>query len=190
MKIKVFKIVLVSLVLVFLTACNVQENNSSNMTDNKEEENMETTNLSGIVPDELAYIPDDYYTPVNQQGTLNKLTYHTWESFSYEEHSQPLTEEAWVYLPANYDANRQYNIFYLSHGGWSNETTIMGTEQNPTSFKNVIDHAIEDGKIQPMIIVLLTYNNTSDHDSWDYSLALDLTDQFHNELVNDLILAV
>lgn len=147
MKIKVFKIVLVSLVLVFLTACNVQENNSSNMTDNKEEENMETTNLSGIVPDELAYIPDDYYTPVNQQGTLNKLTYQTWESFSYEEHSQPLTEEAWVYLPANYDANRQYNIFYLSHGGWSNETTIMGTEQNPTSFKNVIDHAIEDGKM-------------------------------------------
>ena len=60
----------------------------------------------------------------------------------------------------------------------------------PNSFKNVIDHAIEDGKITPMIFVMLTYNNTDGQDSWDYSLAIKLTDQFHNELVNDLIPAV
>ena len=41
-----------------------------------------------------------------------------------------------------------------------------------------------------MIIVCPTYNNTSPSDSGDYSLALQLTDQFHNELVNDLIPAV
>lgn len=81
-------------------------------------------------------------------------------------------------------------MFYLSHGGWSNEITIMGTDQNPRSFKYVLDHAIEDGKIQPLIIVLPTYNNTSSRDSGNYSLALQLTDQFHNELVNDLIPAV
>ena len=53
-----------------------------------------------------------------------------------------------------------------------------------------MDHAIEDGKIQPLIIVLPTYNNTSPSDSENYSLALRLTDNFHNELVNDLIPAV
>lgn len=53
-----------------------------------------------------------------------------------------------------------------------------------------MDHAIEDGKTQPLIIVLPTYNNTSESDSENYSLALRLTDNFHNELVNDLIPAV
>ena len=62
--------------------------------------------------------------------------------------------------------------------------------KKPHSFKYVIDHAIEDGKIQPLIIVLPTYNNTSGEDSGNYSLALQLTDQFHNELLNDLVPAV
>ena len=35
-----------------------------------------------------------------------------------------------------------------------------------------------------------TYNNTSPEDSGDYSLALRLTDNYHNELINDLIPAV
>ena len=147
-------------------------------------------NLSGIVPAELEYIPDGYTSPAEHAGTLKKLTYDTWESFTYEEHSQRLTKEAWVYLPYSYTEGQKYNVMYLSHGGWSNETTIMGTDKNPHSFKHVIDHAIEDGKIQPLIIVLPTYNNTSGSDSGDYGLALQLTDQFHNELVNDLIPAV
>ena len=142
--------------------------------------------LSGTVPKELEYIPESYRQPSEQPGTLEKLTYQTWESFSYEERTQKLTKEAWVYLPYGYSEDQKYNVFYLSHGGWSNETTVMGTDQNPRSFKYVIDHAIEDGKIQPLIIVLPTYNNTSGKDSGDYSLALQLTDQFHNELVNDI----
>lgn len=148
------------------------------------------TDLSGTVPEELEYIPAEYKSPSEHPGMLEKLTYQTWESFSYEERTQELTKEAWVYLPYGYSEDQKYNVFYLSHGGWSNETTVMGTDQNPRSFKYVIDHAIEDGKIQPLIIVLPTYNNTSGKDSGDYSLALQLTDQFHNELVNDLIPAV
>lgn len=144
-------------------------------------------NQSGIIPDELEYIPDGYEQPAEQQGTLEKITYDTWESFTYEQKSQKLTKEAWVYLPYGYSENEKYNIFYLSHGGWSNETTIMGTDQDPHSFKHVIDHAIEDGKIRPLILVMPTYNNTSGEDSGDYSLSIQLTNQFHQELVNDLI---
>src|SRR5699024_2678780 len=44
--------------------------------------------------------------------------------------------------------------------------------------------------IQPMILVCPTYNNTSPEDSVNYSLALELTDNYHQELVNDLIPAV
>ena len=71
-----------------------------------------------------------------------------------------------------YKRKEEYNVFYLSHGGWSNETTLMGTDDNPKSFKNVIDNAIQDGNIKPLIIVLPTYNNTSENDSSDYSLAI------------------
>ena len=96
----------------------------------------------GTVPDELEYIPDGYENPATQQGTLNKLTYDTWESFSYEQKSNKITKEAWVYLPYGYTDEEEYNVLYLSHGGWSNETTLMGTDDNPKSFKNVIDNAI------------------------------------------------
>lgn len=41
-----------------------------------------------------------------------------------------------------------------------------------------------------MIVVCPTYNNESDTESSDYSLALELTDNYHNELINDLIPAV
>ena len=147
-------------------------------------------NLSGRIPDALVSVPESYYAPAKQQGRLVRLDYDTWESFSYAEHTKKIRKTAWVYLPYGYTDQKQYNIFYLSHGGWSDETTVMGTDQNPSPFKNIVDHAIEDEKMQPMILVMPTYNNTSKKDSWDYSLALQLTDQFHQELINDLIPAV
>lgn len=63
-------------------------------------------------------------------------------------------------------------------------------DQQEGTLKHVIDHAIQDGRMQPMIIVCPTYNNTSPEDSSSYSLAFRLTDNYHNELVNDLIPAV
>ena len=170
MKAKIFQTIAVCMTVCMLVACgNGQEERNS------------------ISADALQAIPEEYKDAAEHPGTLNRLVYETWESFTYEAHTQRLTKEAWVYLPYGYSEEQQYNVFYLSHGGWSNETTIMGTDQNPTYFKNVIDHAIEDGKMQPMILVFPTYNNTSESDSGDYSLALQLTDQFHQELVNDLI---
>lgn len=95
-----------------------------------------------------------------------------------------------MYLPYGYDESQQYDVFYLMHGGWSNETTYLGTPDEPHDFKNILDHAIEDGKVKPLIVVCPTYNNTSGEDSGDYSLALQLTYLYHQELVNDLIPAV
>lgn len=142
------------------------------------------------VPEILPYIPESYVKTAAQEGRLVQLKYDTWESFSYEEHTQRLTKTAWVYLPYGYDPNERYNVFYYMHGGWGNETTTLGTSDMPSDFKHAIDHAIQDGLMEPMIIVCPTYNNTSGQDSADYSLALRLTDQYHNELVNDLIPAV
>ena len=145
-----------------------------------------TTNI----PEELIHIPAAYRQPAEHAGTLEKLTYETWESMTYDQHCQRLTKEAWVYVPYGYDPAKKYNVFYISHGGWSNETSALGTAENPKYLKNAIDHAIENGEMTPMIIVCPTYNNTSPSDSGSYSLALELTNNFHNELLNDLIPAV
>ena len=191
-------IISILILSVILTACGQESATDQDLSENgtiKEvtdtvNSEAESNYKSGRIPDEIELIPGTYREPSDHPGTLNKLAYQTWESFSYEEHSQKLTKDVWVYLPYGYNENTKYNIFYLSHGGWSNETTIMGTDTNPNSFKNVIDHSIEDGKMRPMILVMVTYNNTDGQDSWDYSLALKLTDQFHNELANDIIPAV
>lgn len=185
---KIFIILVLTMIMLCVSACGKTDNKEQSSVNNTSNiSNTQSANLSGTVPDELDYIPDGYENPATQQGTLNKLTYDTWESFSYEQKSNKITKEAWVYLPYGYTDEEEYNVFYLSHGGWSNETTLMGTDDNPKSFKNVIDNAIQDGNIKPLIIVLPTYNNTSENDSSDYSLAIQLTNQFHNELVNDLI---
>ncbi len=139
---------------------------------------------------EMLEVPDGYEDPADRQGTIEKLAYTTFESMSYEERSQELEKTAYVYLPYGYSDEEQYNVFYLMHGGWSNETTMLGTDEEPSELKNVIDHAVQDGRMKPMIIVCPTYNNTSPDDSSNYSLALELTDNYHNELVNDLIPAV
>ena len=123
---------------------------------------------TGIIPDELEYIPDGYRSPAVQAGTLEKLTYSTYDSFNYGQPGHELTKDTWVYVPYGYDPSERYDVFYLSHGGWSDETTLMGTDSNPTGFKNVVDHAIEDGIVRPLIMVMPTYNNLSRDDAGDF----------------------
>ena len=142
------------------------------------------------ITDTADQIPEDYYAKASKQGTLERLEYTTYESFSYEEHTRQLTKTAYVYLPFGYSEDKQYNVFYLMHGGWSNETTYLGTPENPNVLKNVVDHAVQDGRMEPVIIVCPTYNNENPNDSDDYGLALRLTDNYHNELLNDLVPAV
>lgn len=142
------------------------------------------------LPASLVPIPDSYFSEAQQQGTLQDLYYDTYESFSYNEKSQKLQKHAVVYLPYGYDENKKYPVFYLMHGGWSDEYVYLGSLDQPQGMKNILDHGIANGEIQPMIVVCPTYNNTSSEDSGDYSLALRLTDNYHNELIHDLIPAV
>ncbi len=143
------------------------------------------------LPEQIIELSDEYYRDMDGGGTLENLNYTTYESFTYEEKSQTLDKRAVVYLPEGYDESKKYNVLYLMHGGWSNETTYLGSpEDGKDLFANVLDHAIANGEIDPLIVVSPTYNNTSPEDSGNYSLAIQLTDQYHNELMNDLIPAV
>lgn len=173
-----------------VTACSKRTSEQMEKSEVSGKENRKTMTVSKSIPDTLEQVPDEYKKPAQVQGHIERLDYQTYESFSYAEKSEQITKTAYVYLPAAYDKGQKYNIFYLMHGGWSNETTWLGTPKQPSEFKNILDHAIADRKINPLIIVCPTYNNTSGEDSADYSLALKLTDQYHQELVGDLIPAV
>ncbi len=193
---QIFTVCLVALLAAAaLTACADQS--AANGSTAKEEpagESMDNESAGSRetrpFPEGLEEIPEAYFSPAEKQGTLTELHYETYESEIYGQKSQKLQKRTIVYLPSGYDENEKYNIFYLMHGGWSNETTWLGAPEQPSGMKNVIDHAVADGQMQPMIIVCPTYNNLSGSDSGDYSLALMLTQNYHNELVNDLIPAV
>lgn len=142
-------------------------------------------------PNQLSEIPQQYFEE-NQaaSGKLADFYYDTYESFHYQEKKQNLRKHAVVYLPADYDEKKSYNVLYMMHGGWSNENTYLGNGQHSTAFKNVLDNAIAAGEMTPMIVVNPTYNNLNPEDSSDYQLALRLTDNYHHELVNDLMPAI
>jgi hypothetical protein len=144
------------------------------------------------IPQDIQKIPDGYFDPSPQPGTLQELTYQTYESFSYRQKSRTLQKRAIVYLPYGYQKDQPYDVFYLMHGGGGDETATLGTSPRPSRFKNVIDHAVAAGDIRPLIIVCPTYNNTNENgrDSNSFSLAMQLTENFPNELLNDLIPAV
>ncbi|MGX7112203.1 alpha/beta hydrolase [Gemella cuniculi] len=139
------------------------------------------------IPEKLEKIPQKYLIPSFQQGKLEELRYKTYDSFNYGRGEKTLEKRVLVYLPYNYNTQKKYNIIYLSHGGWSDESTTMGDVNSPNPFKNIIDNAIENGNINPLIIVFVTYNNCGKKDSWDYNLAIRLTYNFHRELVNDIL---
>ena len=139
---------------------------------------------------ELVQIPEQYLTPMENGGHIEKVVYQTYESMTYEQKAKQLTKTAYVYLPAGYTPEKQYDIFYLMHGGWSNETTYLGTDTERKVWANVIDHAIAAGLMKPFLIVCPTDNNESAEDSADKALALILNDKYHHELINDLIPAV
>lgn len=173
-------------------ARNTPETSSEELredTDLAAERNEETV-TKATLPKKLAQIPVDYFEESEYPGTLVELEYDTYESMAYEKQDQVLHKRAIVYLPYGYSEEEKYNVFYLMHGGWSNETTYLGTPERPAAFKNVLDHGIADGKILPVIVVCPTYNNTSQEDSGDYSLAIRLTENYHRELIGDLIPAV
>ena len=130
----------------------------------------------------LGIVPDGYYSAATQQGKLENFTYDTKD---YIGNGSAIQSSATVYLPYGYDQDdsaTQYNILYLQHGAYGNERTWM--YEYGDSFKNMIDHMIEDKLIPPLIIVMpyLPSGNEWYHDT---------TPIFYSgELKNDLMPAV
>ena len=128
MKKKILSLLLSLVVLITLAACGSgQETAASAETKDEAEQNIKETETQAgestmepftknarDIPEELEVISAEYRKPAAQEGTLAKLNYETWESFSYEQHSQKLNKTAWVYLPYGYDENRLITFSILA----------------------------------------------------------------------------
>ena len=62
----------------------------------------------------------------------------------------------YVYVPYGYDKNKQYNVFYLMHGGGENEGTCFNDDA--INIDIMLDNMIANGDIEPMIVVCPTFN--------------------------------
>ena len=65
-----------------------------------------------------------------------------------------------MYLPAGYDPEKSYNILYLMHGGGDDENYWLMELSDRTHGKTtmrVLDHMIEDGLCEPLIVVTPTF---------------------------------
>lgn len=79
------------------TACSGKEERPNNGTISKEaateqggDTEMDEKTDSLQIPEKLAQIPADYFTPAGEQGTLERLTYKTYESMSYQNKEKQL----------------------------------------------------------------------------------------------------
>ena len=123
-------------------------------------------------------VDSSYYEPAEQQGTLERISYQTDSG----------ENEAIVYVPYGYDQHdldTRYNILYLQHGGGGNETVYMGDTDSPNKLKNMFDHMIENGEIEPMLIVAPHLETEG-----GYAKALRYAAAFPEEFEHELMPAV
>ncbi len=135
---------------------------------------------------EFINVKDEYYQKSFKSGTMTRVNY---VSNTYDEENRVINKDALVYLPYNYENDqRDYNVFYLMHGGGGNSDEVFGGIDAKTDLKNILDNMIANGDIEPIIVVAPSfyYEGTTEALTSTKDAKL-LTQNFHHEFVNDLI---
>lgn len=137
--------------------------------------------------------------PAKERGSLELITYPTYY-YAYDlasgdalSHNTPAIKQAFVYLPANYDPSRQYNILYLYHGGGDSEYSWfknidhsnVADDQIGSGYAiNILDNLIESGVIEPLIVVTPSFYMNGDNEKLLDELDLTHTDVAYLDLMD------
>ena len=124
-------------------------------------------------------IPEEYAQPAEHPGEVERIDYESAGESRY----------AYVYVPYGYEESSRYDILYLMHGGGGSQETFFGGAGESNEFKNGLDHLIEEGQMEPLLIVTPTFYPPG-VDKAHAEAAGDLVQAFPEELVQDLIPAV
>ena len=117
--------------------------NNDSGDDNNDDSNEVSFNYNSALSYREA--PGNYLQPCSQSGTIITENYNGING----------ANKLKVYLPYGYDDSKQYNIFYLMHGGGENENTIFSDD---VKLHYILDHMIMNKELEPMIVVTPTFN--------------------------------
>lgn len=101
---------------------------------------------------EIKEIPSTYKQEISDGGEITELKYETSDD----------SKHTLVYTPANYDARKEYDIFYLMHGGSGSPENIFGGTRRSTEMKNILYNMIANGELSELIVVAPTFYSESD----------------------------
>ncbi|OUM61765.1 carbohydrate esterase family 1 protein [Piromyces sp. E2] len=126
--------------------CGIKDSCFSNNNNNNNNNQAVQSNYKYDSAIKFKEAPGGYTNPCQKAGKIVKENYNGVNGGN----------SLYVYLPYNYDKNKQYNIFYLMHGGGENESTIFFN--NDVKLQNILDHMIMNGELEPLIVVTPTFN--------------------------------
>lgn len=135
---------------------------------------------------EFVNINKEYYLPCTNAGRLQRIHY---TSNTYDAANQEIHKDALVYLPYGYRMIEEaYPVLYLMHGGGGNSDEIFGGIEAGTALKNILDNMIDKKDIEPLVVVAPSFYYEGTEDALTSQRdARVLTQNFHHELVKDLI---
>jgi enterochelin esterase-like enzyme len=149
------------------------ENDDSSLQDAGENKDDALMNMT------IEGIPVEYRSVAEHAGEVVRFDYDTGAEDKY----------AYVYVPYGYDKTRQYDILYMMHGGGGSQESLFGGAGQSNDIKNTIDHLIENGEMEPILIVTPTFY-TRVNGSTDVSGSWDGVLEFPGELTEYLMPAV
>ncbi len=143
----------------------------------------------------------------DQKGTVETLSY---EAPAYAinavlDMQTTIEKKVSVYLPYGYDATKQYNVLYLLHGTGGDYQYWLLKEKTGIPTVNMLDHMIQQGLCEPLIVVAPDWNaekkgkqyKPSDEQASAYGESIQDEDIrkrndlwvafFHEELRNDIV---
>src|SRR5574344_614867 len=137
----------------------------------------------GFEDNAFTVIPQRYFDgQVSTPGTIVSFTYKTRNN--RKKQSTLYTKEALVYLPYGYDQKdtlTKYNVLYLMHGGSDSPSWFFGGAGGNSACKDIVDHLIDDEKMNPFIICAVSYYTDYSDD------ATENCANFYLELTKDIM---
>ncbi len=119
------------------------------------------------------------YRDEDSRGRIERLEYE------HPGEEGPVSKYVNVYLPADYDEKKPYDVLYMMHGGGGNPDAWL----DASMVKNMLDRMIKDGSIRPIICVFPTYypGKARKDRFMDRDYDRNLTKAFAKELRNEVI---
>lgn len=130
-------------------------------------------------------IPEGYLTKAEHQGRVEKIRYNTYNADTQQNDA---VKSVMVYFPAGYDTSDQsYNVLYLLHGSNGSPKNYLNPDE-VTEFQCLLDHMIESGELEPLIVAAVSYVPSEGMPAWlPLPKQVETASAFPRELVEDII---